>query len=527
MPVRLTTLQPAPNASVRWILGDTTLPGHVKPDHAAVKWINGTLTYRQLRDRALAMARAMKERGAKPGDRVAVHLFNRGEIFELYFACAYAGLTMVPINFRLSPREIGFIIEDCQPAVIFTETELAATMQAGVTASGVENPGSVAILGANEGGESYEEMAALPPEEQFGDAEAQLLLYTSGTTGRPKGVVMKHDNIMALAFQQSTFYEGMNSDAVLMVTGPMYNTAAINEQSIPTFLVGGTVVIMPSRGWRAERMAELMDQWSVSHALIYPSMIEPLLKADENERITLPTLRFALTGGENCPPAAMRKFMDKWPHITLMIAYGSTETGCVTLIKNEEILRHPSSVGRSIGGQTFTVVNGEGVPLEANEIGEIWTAGPATAAGYWRAPELDADVFVEGWVNTGDLGRVDKEGYLYIEGRSKDMIISKGQNIYPSEIENVLREHPAVSDVAVIGLPDEESTEIVCAVIVPRIDYAPTLTDITEFTVERLASFKKPRRVVLYDELPRNASAKVLKSQLTEEIIKGEVPSNG
>lgn len=519
-------MSPAPATNVRWILGDNALPGHVNPDDFAVRWTNGERTYAQLRQRALTLAEGLRAAGAQPGDRVAVHLFNRGEIFDIYFACAFAGLTMVPINFRLSPREIGFILEDCEPSVIFTETDLLDTMDPAIENIGANSAHKV-CLEAEASGAVYESFFADSEITELSGTDIQLLLYTSGTTGRPKGVVMKHANIMNFAMQQATFYDGLNHQAVLMLTGPMYNTAGINEQSIPTFFAGGTVVIMPSRGWKPARMAELMDGWAVTHALIYPSMIDPILEADAESPINLSTLKFALTGGENCPPSAMKKFMDRWPHVVLMIAYGSTETGCISLIKGQEILDHPASVGRSIGGQTVGIFGSDLTPSAVNEIGEIWTAGPSIAAGYWRAPELDAVTFSNGWVNSGDLGRIDEAGYLYIEGRSKDMIISKGQNIYPSEIESVLFEHPRIREVAVIGIPDQEFGETVCACVVTVDGQEMTLAEIHEYTNDRLASFKKPRVVITYDSLPRNASGKIVKKRISINLANGKELSHG
>lgn len=514
----------APHWSVSWLLGQFSLPGHIQPEHTALRWVDGSRTYGELRTRVLQIAHSLRARGAVPGDRVAVHLYNRGETFELYFACAYAGLTLVPINFRLSAREIAFILDDCSPCVLITEAELAATAHDGVASAAAPTPEMITFA-THEGGPHYEVLIAGAELMEFAHNDIHLLLYTSGTTGRPKGVIMKHDNILAFAMQQRCYYDHLDGNAVLMVTGPTYNTAGINEQSIPTFLAGGTVVIMPSRGWKPERMTELMDQWGVTHALIYPSMMEPMFAADAERRSDLSTLRFVLTGGENCPPALMQRFIRRWPHIVLTIAYGSTETGCPTMIKNDEILAHPGSVGRSTGVQTFCVLGPDRTVLAPGEVGEIWTAGPTTVPGYWQAPELDAAVLVDGWVNTGDLGRIDEDGYLFIEGRSRDMIISKGQNIYPAEIESVLNEHPDILDVAVIGVAEPEFGEAVCACVVVKAGQMITSDDLAEFTRERLASYKKPRFVITVPELPRSPSGKVLKAELASSIA-GELEAS-
>lgn len=500
--------------NVSWILGVQNLPGHVDPHALALRWVNGQRTYSELRDRALRLAGALRRLGLEPGDRVGVHFFNRGETFELYFACAYAGLIMVPISFRLTPREIGSVVEDCEPKLVFTESELRPNLDAGVKEASADAP-QIIELAAHAEDADYTKLVRGEPITELGHSDIQLLLYTSGTTGRPKGVEMRHHSIMWFAFQQAVLYQGLNDHAVTMLTGPMYNTAAINEQSIPTLLAGGTVTIMPSRGWKPQRMAELMAEWGVTHALIYPSMMTPMLDADLESPLPLDSLRFVLSGGENCPPALMKRFKERWTAPHLCVAYGSTETGCPTLLWDAEIWgKKAGSVGRPSGGQVVAVVDETGTFVDAGVIGEIVTIGPAVTSGYWNAPNLTSDAFISGWFKTGDLGRIDEEGYVYIEGRSKDMIISKGQNIYPAEIESVLREHVALADASVVGIPDEEAGEAVCACVVLRLGSEVSPDTLRAFVQERLASYKKPKHVVYLSDLPRNPSGKVLKKEL-------------
>lgn len=509
------TLPPS-EVSVSWILGLDALPAHIDPDSLALQWVDGERSYADLRRRARSLASAMLNRGLAPGDRVGAHLLNRGETFELYFACAYAGLTLVPVSFRLTPREIGLISSDAELKLVFTQADLAATLFAGLDESSASRPQAI-VLDDRWGGNEFESMASFPATALNNYTPLQLLLYTSGTTGRPKGVMLRHSNIMWCAMQQATYYD-MDPATVTMLTGPMYNTAALNEQSIPTFLAGGTVTIMPSRGWKPHVMGDLMDGWGVTHALIYPSMMDPMLESDRQKPIPLASLKFALTGGENCPPAVLARFRARWPHVRLCVAYGSTESGIVSLIAGSEIERRPGSVGRPAGGQTFISVDEYGTPVPANQIGRIWTAGPSVVAGYWHAPELDAQVLRDGWLDMGDLGRIDEDGYLYIEGRSKDMIISKGQNIYPAEIENTLLEHSAVLEVAVIGVPDDEAGEAVCAVVVLREGHTVSANELIGFVQQRIASYKKPKHVVFQDELPRTPAGKVLKGDLSQYV---------
>ena len=504
---------PSATTSVSTLLGETGVQALANAARTALLWVDGERTYGQLRERALKLAAALRKRGLKDGDRLATMLFNRGETFELYFACAFAGLTIVPISFRLTASEVSMIVEDCAPGLIFTEAELRPVVDEAVKHLPLAN--SVITLDAHASGAAYEEFVnSAEPLADHHFTPIQLILYTSGTTGRPKGVAMTHTNILWCAFQQAALFRNLSADSVMLLTGPMYNTAAMNESSIPTFLVGGTNAILPSLGWTPERMARLINEWRVTHGLIFPSMFRPFLDLDEKTPMPFSNLRWVLTGGENCPPAVMSAFRKRWPHIWLVVAYGSTETGFVTIVEDEDIEGHPGSVGRATPGQSVRVVSADGTVAAVNEIGEVWTSGPAVISNYWNAPDLDAATVKNGWLKIGDLGRMDENGHLFIAGRTKDLIISKSQNIYPAEIENVLRNHPDIADAAVVGVPDEEFGEAVCAVVVLRNGRKLQPEEVIAFSRQSLASYKKPRHVVFVSEFPRGSSGKVKKDEL-------------
>ncbi len=239
--------------------------------------------------------------------------------------------------------------------------------------------------------------------------------------------MMGHMNIFWFAFQQAVRYGEMDSEMVMLIISPTFNTAGINEQSIPTFLVGGTVVMFPSRSWSAERMSEYIDRFGVTHSVCYPSMLEPFLDADSRHRIGLESIKFFLTGGENVPPATLARFRRRWSHLNVIVGFGGTENGCPTTIENDEIDRHVTSVGRVTLGTSIRIQDAAGEPLAQGEVGEIWVAGPSVVSGYWNAPELTASVTRDGWMNTGDIGFLDPDGYLYLRGRSRDLIISRAR----------------------------------------------------------------------------------------------------
>lgn len=502
--------------SVAWMLGADSLPSHVDPDHLALVWESETRTYRELRARALSLAGSLRSMGATPGDRVAAHLLNRGETFELYFACAYAGLTFVPVSWRLAPRELGMILADCTPKVVFSQPELADAIRPAASEQNVE----LVMLEDAVSGDEYERLASgpaiYPPYER---AEPHLILYTSGTTGTPKGVMMGHLNIFWFALQQAARYKEMDNETVMLIISPMFNTSGINEQSIPTFLVGGTVVVFPSRGWAAERMSDYIDRHAITHSMLYPSMIEPFLDADATRPIGLKSMKWIGTGGENVPAATIARFRRRWSHITVMIAFGGTENGVVTTIQDDEIDRNVAAVGRLNMGITMRIQDAAGNPLPPGDVGEVWVAGPSVTSGYWNAPELTASVSRDGWMDTGDIGLIDADGYLHLRGRSRDLIISKGQNIYPAEIENVLSENDDLLEFTVVGVPDEEFGEAVCAIVVAKPNRTVGEGDVIEFVRERLASYKKPRHVFFVDRIPRSPGLKVLKKQSAELAI--------
>ncbi|MDF2617932.1 MAG: lcfB3 [Xanthobacteraceae bacterium] len=495
------------------ILGEYSAQALHQPGKTALVWEHGSRTYGELRERARRLAGAIRAAGLQTGDRVAALLYNRGEMFELYFAAAFAGVTLVPVSFRLTSVEIASILNDCQAKMVFTETELAGSLEAALPALDLKP--LVIMLEAAASGEAYEALAARtePVATPF-HTDVHLILYTSGTTGKPKGVAMRSLAITWAAMQQVTQFRELDDRAVMLLNAPLFNTAAINESSIPTFLVGGTVAILPSRGWSAQRLGAVISRWGITHALVFPSMFRPMIEADEQEPLPLATMKWWYTGGENCPPALMAEVRRRWPHIHLAISYGSTETGFPTLIEGDDIALHPGSVGRVTPGQSIRLLDQDGNDVPVGEIGEVWTAGPSVMRNYWNAPQLDAETVRDGWLRIGDLARMDEEGWIYIVGRSKDLIISKGQNIYPAEIENALRQHPAVLDVAVVGVPDEEFGEAVCACIVPRRSDEVRRDEIMGFLVDKLASYKKPRHMFFMEAFPIRNATKVDKKEL-------------
>lgn len=506
------------DVSVAWLLGTAGFPCGVDPDKAALRWAGGGLSYHQLRDRALSLAGGLIDIGLGSGERVATVLPNTGEIFELYFACAYAGLTFVPIDFRLRPKELAAVLQDATPAVIVTKINLRDGVAQAARMS--EQDPWLFIIDAKETRLSYASLTRHPhPTGPLPRTDPHLLLYTSGTTGTPKGVRFTHLGIMWQGMQALAFESPDCRRYVTLLTGPMSNTAAINEMSIPGFMSGGTITIMPSGGWSADSMAELIDRWSVTHTTIYPSMFLPFLEADQRRSISLSSLQFVLTGGEPCAPSILRRWRQRWSHVTVANGYGLTEGGGITQITGQELDLRPDSVGRIWGCQAMKVIDQSGQACPPGIIGEIITASPAVTDGYWDDPQLSASALVDGWLRTGDLGRIDEDGYLYLAGRARDLIISGAQNIYPAEIEAALMAHPEVGDCAVVGVPDDKFGEAVCAVVVRTAASNVSGAELVGYLKTRLASYKKPKHTVFVPKIERNAAGKVDKITLAESIV--------
>jgi fatty-acyl-CoA synthase len=507
-----------PGPSFASLLGATGFPPPVDPTRVAVRWDSGELTYAELKDRALRIGQAFTDRGLRRGDVVAVLVRNRPEVLEILFACAYAGLTLVPINFRFAPEEVRLVLDDCRPKLLVTEDRLASTARA---ASARADDVELLVLTSDADDGALGRVGLLAADQLTGaypTVDPLLMLYTSGTSGRPKAVVIEHQKILWHSMFQIAHYRFFDEQMVLLINGPFYNASGIYDLTLATFLVGGQVCVLPSGGWTPEGFARRIDEWQITHLLMYPSMIQRLLEADRNEPLPMESVKFVLIGGEALPAATAVRFMDRWDHFVSGMTYGLTEGGLVTYTENEGMRAKPESVGRAV--VEIRIVGEQGDELPPGEIGEVLVGGGTIFSGYFNAPDLTAEAKLEsGWLATGDLGWCDEDGYYYISGRKKDMIISGAQNIFPAEIEHVLSHHPAIREVAVIGVPDDQWGEAVCAVVVAEPGSGLTPQDVTDYARDHLASYKKPKHVVFLDELPRSSLTYVLKTELREQFI--------
>jgi fatty-acyl-CoA synthase len=342
-----------------------------------------------------------------------------------------------------------------------------------------------------------------------------MILYTSGTTGRPKGAMLTHGNVTWNCVNLLLDVD-LAADEVTLVPAPMFHVAALNQTVLPTLLKGGRVVL--ESAFDAERVLALIARHRVTYLFGVPTMFLAMTRAPGWADADLSSLRSAACGGAPVPEAVIDAYQARG--VTFLQGYGLTEASPgVLFLRRDDSVRKAGSAGTQVFFGEVRLVRPDGVDAGPGEPGEILVRGPQVMAGYWGQPEATAEVLsVDGWLRTGDVGVADDEGYIWIRDRTKDVIISGGENIYPAEVEDVLYRHPAVAECAVIGVPDEHWGEVGRAIVVPREGARPDPADLLAFVAERIARFKVPKSVVFTDALPRTASGKVLKSKLRGRI---------
>jgi acyl-CoA synthetase (AMP-forming)/AMP-acid ligase II len=350
-----------------------------------------------------------------------------------------------------------------------------------------------------------------------GPDDVQRLMYTSGTTSRPKGVPITYGNLHWKNVAQVLEF-GLNRDDRVLITGPMCHVGGMDLPATGVIYAGGTAVILP--GFDPEAVLAAIERERITIVWLPPSMVNMLLAHPGNDRHDVTSLRLVISGGEKMPEPLVQRILDLFPQAWFADAYGLTETvSGDTFLDQASVLSKLGSVGRPVAHLDLRIVDDDGLPLPAGERGEIALRGPKVFAGYWRDPEATAAAIRNGWFHTGDVGRVDGDGYLYIDDRKKDLIISGGENVASPEVERVLYEHPGILEAAVIGMPHERWGEVPMAVVVTREGADVSAEELTAFCATKLASFKVPRHVEFVQELPRTPSGKVLKRTLRDTLI--------
>jgi fatty-acyl-CoA synthase len=473
-------------------------------------------SYAQLDERVSRLANAMAERGVGTGDRVAVLAHNGLEIVEAFLACARAGAICVPLNFRLVADEIAYQLADSGAVLAIVEASLARTFADARTRAG--SPSDCLVIG-----ESYEDALraaspeyGLPPADLYAPA---FIMYTSGTTGKPKGAVLTHYNLLTQTVSKS-LHVGLRRDCrTWLIPTPMFHIAGLAAMANSMF-VGGRAVLGRSVAFDAAAAVDLLERERVNCCFFVPAQWQAICDLPDIAERDLSALMLVSWGAAPASTTLLRRMVELFGHADITTSFGQTETCAVTtVLQSDDALRKIGSVGTPMLHMEVRVVDASGNDVAPGEVGEIVYRGPSVMTEYWNKPAETAAAFAGGWFHSGDLVRQDEDGYLYVVDRLKDMIISGGENVYCVEVEDVVAAHPRVAEVAVVGVPDEKWGETPLAVVVPA-DPAdpPTAEDITRWCRERLAAYKCPRRIRIVETLPRNPSGKVRKNELRDRL---------
>ena len=481
-----------------------------RPDAPAVRLGERTLRYAELERLAGAMAALLRERGLRRDDRVGLMLPNVPEFPIAYFGALRAGGIVVPMNVMLKRREVAYHLEDSGARLLLAWHELDEEAAAGTAAAGAEllavEPRGLAALIAERAAAASE-----PPAPTAGDDTA-VILYTSGTTGRPKGAELTHANLHGNAEVVARTVSRVGPGDVVLGTLPLFHSFGQTVSMNATLLAGACLTLVP-RFEPGEALATI-ERDRVTHFYGVPTMYGALLRHPGRERRDTSSLRLCISGGASLPVEVLRGF-ERAFGAPVLEGYGLSETSPVACHNHPGRERRPGSVGTPLEGVEVRVADESGTELPPGEVGEILIRGPNVMKGYWRRPEATAEALRDGWLRTGDLATRDEDGYLRIVDRKKDMILRGGYNVYPREVEEVLFEHPAVREAAVVGLPDARLGEEVGAAVVLRPGERVAAEEVSAFARERIAAYKYPRRVWFVDELPKGPTGKVLRREIS------------
>jgi fatty-acyl-CoA synthase len=477
-----------------------------------------TFTYAQFNERANRLASFLKGKlGIEQGDRVSILAQNSSDYYEVLFACAKMGAILNTLNWRLAVPELEFILNDCAPRVLVYEPMFAKTVEALRPLVGCEF--FVVMDEEAPAGEwTYEDAlasgdpAGVPlPDLSYTDTWA--ILYTSGTTGRPKGAQVTYGNFFYNAVGMGLAIDLTSEDVNLNVL-PTFHAGGLGLYAGPILHAGGTLVVM--RAFDPGEFLRLIEEWRVTKLLLVPSIYLMLAQFPDFDQYDLSSMRHWGSGGSSLPPSLVQQYAER--DIIIQQGFGMTETGpTVFIIDRENALRKAGSVGKPVLHTDVCIMDQDHNVLGPNEVGELCIRGGNVTTGYWNRPESTAEAIVDGWLHSGDAAMYDEEGFYYIVDRWKDMFISGGENVYPAEVENVIYQHPAVAEVAVIGVPHPAWQEVGRALVVVKEGHTLSEEEVLEFCKGKLAKFKIPKSVAFLDALPRTAAGKVLKRELRKE----------
>jgi acyl-CoA synthetase (AMP-forming)/AMP-acid ligase II len=492
----------------------------VRPDKVAMVYEQQAKTFRQLYEMACRIALAIADQGIGPGDHVGIYLRNHWSYIPIYYALSMSGVVAVPMNYMLRSEQLGALLELTECKFLFTEmSQYHEVEKLSRSPSRV-----IPLCFVDDGvrGDSHRVVDWLVPDRPCKEPavnvainDPMMILFSSGTTDLPKGIVLSHLNRVLYFFELGMEY-GIRYNEVNLCTTPLYHNAAIFF-AFNNLYFGSTTVV--HRKFDVERTFQDIQRHRVTNAFFVPTQLEQLIQSDVSANYDLSSLRVIVSGAAPLATATKEAILECFSGIELHELYGLTETGLITNLRPEDQLRKVRCAGQAFLNMQFRIVDEEGTGLQTGNVGEIVTRGTTLFDGYFGNDEATSAAWKNGWFHTGDLGKTDDEGFLYIVDRLKDMIISGGVNIYPKDVEDVIDALEQVTDVAVIGIPDKKWGEVIHAIVVCREGAVLTEDGVISACRTKLAGFQIPRSVEFRSELPRNPSGKLLKRVLRAEFL--------
>jgi len=474
------------------------------PDRTAVRLDERALSYRDLDELSARVASWLAGRGITPGDRVGLMAPNTLEFVELYYGILRAGAVVVPMNPLFKSREVSYHLSDSGAALAFAWHGVADQAAEGARSAGTD----LVIIEPSGLAETLARSDPVPAVADRAPSDTAVILYTSGTTGQPKGAELTHANLISNIEVTRTTLLGLRPADVMLGALPLFHSFGQTVVMGCAIATGGCLTLLPR--FDPVRALEIIKRDQVTVLAGVPTMYTAILHSAGGSAGDVASLRLCVSGGAAMPVELMRAF-EKQFDCMILEGYGLSETSPVASFNHPDRDRKPGTIGQAIAGVEMRIQNDDGDPLPSGEIGEIAIRGDNVMKGYWRRPRDTEEAMEGGWFRTGDLGRVDAEGYFSIVDRKKDMIIRGGLNVYPREVEEVLYEHPAVAEAAVIGVPDQLLGEEVAAVVTLKPGASADPGQLREHVKRQLAAYKYPRHVWIVDELPYGGTGKILK----------------
>ena len=502
------------------------------PEREAIIFEGNRWSFSDLADRSNRLANALAGMGVGQGDKVGMLQVNCNECIEVYFATAKLGATYVPLNFRARAEELEFMINFSESSALFLGQRYVKMINS-MREQIPRMKNFVSVEGPAEGMLDYESVIAeADPEEVFTDIDdndTSILMFTAGTTGQPKGVMLTHDNLATYVLNNVSPADP-DIEEKNILTVPLYHIAGM--QAVLAAVYGGRTLVV-QRQFDPSDWMTLVETESVTRAMMVPTMLKQLMEHEEFPKRNLSSLQVITYGAAPMPVEVITKAIEVFPGTRFINAFGQTESAStITMLTPEDHviegtpgeraikLKRLGSIGRALGDTEVKIFDEDGSEQAVDEVGEIVARGPRVMKGYWKAEEATNSTIRNGWLYTGDIGYMDEAGYIFLSGRAKDIIIRAGENISPEQVEATLHSHPAIDEAAVIGVPDPQWGEKVRAIVALKTGAQASEADIIEHCRGQLASFKKPESVIFVDSLPRNPLGKVLKRVLREEYGK-------